>query len=100
MQKTKLKVHLESTAIEATGVTESRIMKAVNSAYEYGELNIDQDLPSGERGDGLADFLATELREVMEGAETPDEALSAAIRAVEVAACQLADVKAALFNLA
>lgn len=40
------------------------LLSVIDEAYHGGELRIAEDLPRGERGDGLADFLATEVREV------------------------------------
>lgn len=43
------------------------LLGVIDEAYHGGELRIAEDLPRGERGDGLADFLATEVREVCQG---------------------------------
>lgn len=91
-----VRVTVEPTEIE---VMQSRIMDAADTAYDDGDLNIDQAMPTGQRGDLLADFLAVELREVMEGAESPEQAREAAIRAVESAASQLDDVRTALLDV-
>ena len=92
-----VRVTLEPTE---TQIMQSQIMDAADTAYENGELYLDQKIPSGQRGDLLADFLAAELREVMEGAESPEEARKEAIRAIASATRQLSDVKEALLATA
>ena len=61
------------------------ILSAANSAYQLGELRIDEDIPRGERGDTLADFIAFEIREVTQGVDDIDAAKDKALRAMNVA---------------
>ncbi len=78
----------------------NRILHTVNQAYSNGELQVHEDLPKGERGDPLADFLAAELREVTRGATTDEQAICWACGAVDSALGQLMAVRDALDNLA
>jgi hypothetical protein len=68
------------------------ILSAANRGYEMGELRIDEDLPRGERGDTLAEFVAFEIREVTQGIEDISAAKEETLRAMNVALTQLQDV--------
>ncbi|KXS55003.1 MAG: hypothetical protein AWU57_599 [Marinobacter sp. T13-3] len=78
----------------------NQILATANEAYENGECRINEDLPKGERGDTLADFLAIELQEVTEGEPSATAAISSAYAAVDSAIRQLTDVRDSLDNLA
>lgn len=56
-----------------------KILEAANKAYEGGECRIDEDIPAGERGDGLANFIRQEIIEVTEGAINIETAKKIAI---------------------
>lgn len=66
-----------------------KILDAANAAYEMGEARIDEDLPSGTRGDGLADFIHNEITDVVSGETSPGCALYASIAAMTTARNQL-----------
>lgn len=74
------------------------ILRAVNAAYENGELQIDQDVDPRDRGDGLASFLRQEIIEVTDGLDDDDEwaAWNAARRALEKTHGQLHGVLTAV----
>lgn len=81
-----------------TNYTE-KLLLAANPVYSMGECDLHSNIPAGKRGDGLADFIATEVREVtMHCPHDLDEAQSEAVRAIESAAQQLLDVAEALKN--
>jgi len=81
-----------------TTITLENILDTANEAYQCRELRINEPLEQGERGDGLADFLANELRESCEGMR--GEALcDTAIHAVTTAINQLEEVRLALWAL-
>jgi len=79
------------------------VLSAVNDAYCGGEGRIDEALKNGERGDGLADFIAVEIREVCERQvceeETQEEVAMVALGAMEKAREELDDVCAALMEI-
>lgn len=76
----------------------AKILAAANSTYENGELQLDEELKVGERGDLLADFIAFEIREACKG--NPVSMLQAiAAEALDRAINQLIDVKAAIEEL-
>ena len=77
----------------------NQILATANEAYNHGEGRINDDLPAGERGDTLADFLAIELREVTEGEPTPSAAIDSAQAATDKAISELMAVRDALDNL-
>ena len=60
------------------------LLVCANAAYcDWDDLRIHEDLPHGVRGDGLADFIATEIREVMMGENSTRPAVEAIQRAAE-----------------
>lgn len=75
------------------------ILKTINESYHGGECRIDENLPPGERGDTLADFLASEVREVCQGKSNAAEMLDAAKRSVGRAVAELESVFDALEEL-
>lgn len=52
----------------------NNILAVINGAYVNGELRIDEDLPLGERGDGLADFLRNEVLDITQGITSEEKA--------------------------
>lgn len=80
-------------------ITTNTVLEAANHAYAEGQLQIDQDLPVGSRGDLLADFIANEIREVTKGMEGHDAQLAisqAASEAIESAIERLQEVHGAI----
>ena len=64
-----------------------------NDAYEAGELRLNEQLPMGERGDGLADFIVNELNDVLKDGETDPQVIQETIRnSLELAVRKLKDV--------
>lgn len=43
------------------------ILNVINDAYHHGECQLNESLPDGERGDGLADFVFNEVIEANQG---------------------------------
>lgn len=80
-----------------------KVLRTINHAYCVGEGRIDEELARGERGDGLADFIAIEVREVCERQlceeESEEEAAMSALGAMERARKELDDVCNALSEL-
>jgi hypothetical protein len=69
------------------------ILAAANEAYEEGCCRVDELLPVGARGDGLADFIASELREVCGYGGPPNVSIyRRAVAAMERAEYQLSCV--------
>lgn len=79
-----------TTTISTTTQT---ILDAVNKTYHSGEGRINQALPNGERGDGLADFMATELADVTKDESDPECAIENADSALELAIKELQDAR-------
>lgn len=75
-----------------------QMLAAANKAYSNGEQKLDEALPSGERGDTLADFIAIEITEVCEGND-PNDLIHIALRALDSASRQLQSVIKAIENL-
>lgn len=79
------------------------VLRTVNAAYCGGEGRIDEKLERGERGDGLADFIAVELSEVCErnvcDEESTEEVAMVALGAMERARKELDDVCSALMGV-
>lgn len=68
------------------------LLKAANEGYENGELDLHIDLGRGNRGDGLADFIAAEIREVIPGQHDFESARQVSINAMETAVRQLQEI--------
>lgn len=80
-------------------ISTKTLLAAANQAYADGEMRIDIQLPAGERGDLLADFIANEISEVtegMEGAECEMAMIQASSEAIESAISKLQDVMNAI----
>lgn len=71
------------------------LLSTIDAGYSNGESRLDEDLPLGERGDTLADFIAMEIREVCEG-ESDDNLEAVALAALENAVRQLQDAISAV----
>ena len=70
-----------------------KILDIVNTNYENGECQINEYLPKGERGDGLADFIRVEVSEVVQGSNDFTEALKLAEQAMATASAQLEELR-------
>jgi len=67
------------------------ILEVINNYYNNGECRLNEDLPDGERGDGLADFIVNEVKDLTHDGETTTsvyEVIGALLTAKE----QLADI--------
>lgn len=68
------------------------ILEAADKGYEDGWLRIHEDMANGERGDMLADYVAVNIREVVEDSEPDFEsAKKDVINSLESAAERLMD---------
>ncbi len=73
-----------------------QIIKIASDAYDDGLVEQYFDNPETEHGDGLAQFIASELSETYEEDTTPADKLAEAVRVVFSAQRQLEDVVEAL----
>lgn len=72
-----------------------KLLSSIDTGYSNGESRLAEDLPSGARGDGLADFIAVEIREVCEG-EADENLEAVALAALDSAVRQLQDAISAV----
>lgn len=75
--------------------TLTKLLELIDSGYSGGEARLAEDLPMGERGDTLADFLAAEVRQCCEGAKDEDME-DIAVIAIDRAITQLQNAIAAV----
>lgn len=73
-------------------MTLKEIIKIADEAYGDGLIQNYFDNPGGQFGDGLARFIAVELRETYDDTATDDEQLNEAAHTMESAMLQLREV--------
>ena len=76
-----------------------KILFVADGAYESGAMQLTVDHSPGTRGDGLADFIANELRDVCKGLDDRVMAQEA-INALDRAMLSLVEIRIALEDLA